>query len=486
MSDKNKNLDKILKTFSAEMLEIDSLDRAFFLQQVGMVKTASRVQSKKFERALRKTARNLGIRLSPLDVKALQDEIESIAFDEEKPFIETSVRIATSHDGSSILCDLGDSDGNVVQLSKIEGKARLVEDKSVTNGVYFRRPDTILPMVKPEFHTDWKIKLDALRQYINTDKVTFYILLGYLSYVMSHPKDQGLPYPVLIIQGHQGSGKTFFCNNIIRALIDPNSNASLRLPKREEDLAIQLDHTYLAVYDNLRSFSREFSDLLAQVATKTGFAPRQHHSYDDLASKSLHGALVMNGIHEFVKEPDLAERCFRVKLNVMKPEERKTQTQLKSEFDILLPKIMGALFTLAAKAMLEVENCDVKFPARLMDFSKWLAAIEKVLGMPEGALQKAYLANVNETMASGTADESLTLALQKLLKNRVEPWKGSASSLLELLQEHESSYSLPKGAGALSQRLKGQESGLKANGIHLAFGRGKERYIIVSNKKLAA
>lgn len=486
MNKNNENLKRVLDLFKQDSLALDENDNPYYIKKFGSTNVVMPIKSKSknFPNEIRKLARSINVSVNKYNIDEIKDEIESMAFDEEKPYIKTAVRVSLSSDGLSVLYDLGDTEGSLIQIGK--GKAKLIQCDSESKGVYFRRPDTMLPMVKPIFGDKWKKDLKLLQQYINTDNVTFLVLLGYLTYLISHPKSKGVPFPILVIQGQQGSGKSFFCNNVIRSILDPNSSTSLRLLKRDQDLAIQLENTYLAVFDNLRVLSKDFSDLFAQVATKTFFSIRQHNSYDELVSKELHAPLILNGIHDFIKESDLAERCFKVKLNIMKPEDRKTELQLKPEFDALLPKIMGAVFTLAAKAMSEVDNCVVKYPARIMDFSKWLAAIEKVLGMPEGALQKAYVTNVNETMASGTADDSLTLALQKLLKNRPKPWKGSASSLLELLQEHESSYYLPKGAGALSQRLKGQEPGLKANGIHLAFGRDKERYIIVSNKKLAA
>jgi hypothetical protein len=160
---------------------------------------------------------------------------------------------------------------------------------------------------------------------------------------------------------------------------------------------------------------------------------------------------------------------------------------LKSEFEVIQPEVMGALFTLTAKTMEAVKGCDVKHPARIMDFSLWLAGIEKVYNFTEGQLQKAYVANVKATMASGTEDDSLTLALQKFLAvQSTKVWKGSATELLTELKTHDSPYNLPKSAGALSQSLKGQTPSLEANGIYLKFGRDKDRYIIVSASKLTA
>jgi hypothetical protein len=482
MSEKLEKIKQLIGTFPPETLVADSHERVYAAFKGTNIIIA--VKSSKFLKVVRQQAKANDLRLNKGELQDVVDDIESSYFEDEKTLIVPSVRGALCQNGA-VVYDLAQDDGTVVKLSG--GAPELIPNSEAVDCDKFRQPESMLPMVTPIFTERWKLELCKLLPYINTDQSSFVILLGYLTYLITHPKSKGVPYPILVIQGQQGSGKSFFCNNVIRALIDPNASASLRLPKRDQDLAIQLENTFLAVYDNLRGFNKDFSDLFAQVATKTSFSIRQHNSYDELVSKELHAPLVFNGIHNFIKESDLAERCFRVVLQVMKPENRKTETQLKEDFAVIQPYVLGALFTLAAKAMEVVKTCESKHPARIMDFSLWLAAIEKVYGFTEGQLQKAYLSNVKATMASGTEDDSLTLGLQKLLllqPNKV--WKGSATELLNELKEHDSPYHLPKGAGALSQRLKGQISSLAANSIYLQFGRDKDRYIIVSAMKLTS
>ncbi|KJF90689.1 hypothetical protein [Photobacterium leiognathi] len=83
-------------------------------------------------------------------------------------------------------------------------------------------------------------------------------------------------------------------------------------------------------------------------------------------------------------------------------------------------------------------------------------------------------------------DDRLNIALLKLIKslNDGEAWKGTPSALLDKLYEFESSTFLPKGAAALTAKMKGQESSLNANGIYFKMGRDSERYVMVSGKVL--
>ncbi|MCV5665420.1 hypothetical protein OFN50_40985, partial [Escherichia coli] len=67
----------------------------------------------------------------------------------------------------------------------------------------------------------------------------------------------------------------------------------------------------------------------------------------------------------------------------------------------------------------------------MMDYAKWIGALEKIWKLPEGKLQKVYAKNVESLMASGMADDSLTIAFTALLKKAGgKSWKGKPSELL--------------------------------------------------------
>ncbi|MGS0677213.1 hypothetical protein [Shewanella sp. 125m-1] len=183
----------------------------------------------------------------------------------------------------------------------------------------------------------------------------------------------------------------------------------------------------------------------------------------------------------------MASRCVHVKLKPMVIEQRKSEQLLKAELDNLMPDIYGALLMLTAKAMAVLPKVKVMHSARMMDFAQWLGALEQVLGLAEGKLQLAYQRNVESLMASGMVDDSLTIALQKLIKTlkEGEAWRSTPSGLLTKLQAFENSHFLPKGAAALTAKMKAQESSLNANGIHFKIGRDSERYVMVSASGLS-
>ncbi|MGF1877180.1 ATP-binding protein [Photobacterium frigidiphilum] len=469
-------------------LRVDDKGNAYVLVRNGASTEAILInlKNKKFKKLIRKVARKLGSRLKSADIDELAEELESMAWDFEETPIAIEVRNARSQDKQSVLIDLCNAKGEIVALSA--GNVEVLDKPNTkTNSVVFSRPECMKPMVTPEI-TTIKGGLKKLQPFINTDQTTFFELVGYMTYVMAHPKACGVPYPILLIQGEKGSGKSFFSNNVMRTLLDPSSLDGLRMPKREQDFAIQVNSMFLGVYDNLRKLTKDQSDMLCTTATKGNIASRTLYSNDGLTSLLLHAPLLLNGIHNFVTESDLASRCFKVALVPMAENKCKPEGLLKQELDDALPEIFGSLLTLASKALVEEKNAEVIYPARMMDFAKWLAAIETVLKVGEGKLQKAYRANVKNIMASGTEDDSLTVAMQKLIKSAANDkiWKATPSRLLETLQFHENPMYLPRGAAALTSKLKAQESSLNANGVYFKLGRDTERFVMVSGKPLAA
>jgi hypothetical protein len=431
---------------------------------------------------LRKFAKRVELRLVGKDVKEAFEEVKAIAWEHEQPLIKPQIRYGMAPSSDAVTIDL--SNGQIVQLSA-QGVDVLDSMPASNEELYFQRPSFQLPMVTPKLPcVDTKSALAKLRKFINTDTHTFFLLVAYMTYLIAHPKAKGVPYPILMIQGEKGAGKSFFCNNVLRGLLDPSAVSGLSMPS-ETNLIKTINGMSLVVIDNLRKLTSKQSDLLCTVATKGTKPVKTLYKTSDVTLLELHSPLILNGIHDFVKESDLASRCIRVNLEPMKKGKRRPEQELKAELAAALPEIFGALLTLASKALVILPDIEVMHEARMMDYVKWTGALERIWKLPEGKLQKVYEQNVESLMASGMADDSTTIALKGMTsKLGGKVWKGTPSQLLNKLQENEDSQYLPRGASALSAKIKGQESSLNANGIYFKFGRAAERYIMVSDKPL--
>lgn len=474
---------EFLEQFTPSVVKQDESRSPYLVEHTGESKQAIPLASDKGEQMLRKFAKRVELRLVGKMVKDALDEVKAVAWEHEQPLIKPQIRYGMTSNSETITIDL--SNGQIVQLSA-QGVEVLDTMPACNEDLYFQRPSFQLPMVTPKLPCDdTKSALAKLRKFINTDTNTFFLLVAYMTYLMAHPKAKGVPYPILMIQGEKGAGKSFFCNNVLRGLLDPSAISAMAFPK-QSDFVLTINGMSLVVIDNLRSLTKRQSDLLCTVATKGTMTKRTLYKTAEVTMLELHGPLVLNGIHDFVKESDLASRCLRVNLEPMKKGNRRPEQELKAELEASMPEIFGALLTLASKALAVLPDVEVMHEARMMDYAKWIGALEKIWKLPEGKLQKVYEKNVESLMASGMADDSLTIAFTALLKKgNGKPWKGKPSELLRKLQEFEENMYLPKGAAALSAKIKGQESSLNANGIYFEFGREAERYIMVSDKPLS-
>jgi hypothetical protein len=123
----------------------------------------------------------------------------------------------------------------------------------------------------------------------------------------------------------------------------------------------------------------------------------------------------------------------------------------------------------------------------MYDFSRWLAAMEIVDGLPPGVYQDVYSDALKEGMLDSLLEDPLASAVMTFVSEHVDDdWSGKPSELLLKLNSlvgGKSRYSRewPQTASALSKRLKPLQAGLKRQGIKIKFGRGKHRNITITN-----
>ncbi|MGR5452264.1 ATP-binding protein [Vibrio sp. PNB22_3_1] len=482
MTSNTEKKQKFLEQFDATNLGIDKNENVYLIVQQKKAKVAYPLMSKAARIQLRKMAKSFKLTLTKKGMEEFVEVLEAKAFEYDERPITVQVRYALTTD-NRVIIDLGD--GELIELSA--GKVRLIEGPNEVNEIFFSRPEFQQVMVHPKLtmsKEDITAVLKRLHLFLNTNINTFYLLIGYLTYLVAHPKVKGVPYPILFIQGEKGAGKSFFCNQVLRGLIDPNAVSGIHLTRQMDDYAAILNSMFLVIFDNLRTLTKAQSDLLCTTATKGTQVKRELYTTASLMLQDLHSPLALNAIHDCVQESDLASRCLHVKLNAMPEKARRPEQELQAELSELMPDAFGAILWLAAQALDKLSCAEVTHKARMMDFAKWIGALELVLGVEPGKLQLVYKNNVKSLMASGMADDSLTIALQKLVNDLKagEAWKSTPSGLLTQLHEYESPMYLPKGAAALTAKLKGQESSLNANGIYIQFGRASERYVLVSGK----
>ena len=441
---------------------------------------AKDIQGKSFIRDIRKNGFQHGDFLKTEEIKEVLAMLGAIAEFGEGELVHISKRVAKIANGIEI--DTGDKQHTILRIEN--GEILQVTDGSE---VTFERTDCMLPY--PGLVESGDIEL--LKKYVRLKDKDFYLLIGWLSYTLSTPRSKYAGYCLLIVIGTMGSGKSFFCKEIIRSFVDPVSNPIALLPKTPKDLAIASQKSHLQVIDNLRELSREWSDVMCSFATSGTISERALYTNSEEHTIQVHAPLVLNGIHHFLKESDLASRTLTFHLKPMPETLRKEEKAIVKELEADKPAIFTGILQLIAQVLLIIDDVEVKHASRIIGFVKFLAGMEKVLGFEAGELQLAYEKNIKNSMLETLIEDAFSHAVLAFAVKHKEPnlWTGTPAQLLSELSEGQNKRVLnsqklwPQNPIAQTKRLKILEKTLNSQGVVMVLGeRGKLRKITIGLK----
>ena len=382
--------------------------------------------------------------------------------------------------GKGVEIDAGDEQHTRIRITP--GAVDIIVAGSAT---LFVRSPVMKSIVLPAEHGDFEL----LRKYLpNLDFFDFLLLLGWLTYTIAHPKVESTKYVILVLDGGQGSGKSFLCT-VIGSLIDPSAVGTQLLHSNSKDLAIAGRNAHILMFDNIRSFTPAMSDILCVASTGGAISSRTLYTNDGQSVMRLHVALVLNGIHPFISQSDLAQRCLPITLEPLSPSARVSEKQLIADFQNDLPVIQRGLYNLIASIMQHLPDAEVLHPERMLDFSHWLAALELALDHPKdklGAIQQHYSEALKQGQLSSLQDNLLGATLIDFVESLgSNGWSGSPTDLHKELTDHvlpptAKSRDWPQNPIALSKRLHPLQPALLSQNINLSFTRGKSRTITIS------
>ena len=448
--------------------------KAFALMQDGGNPYALAVRSKKLNAIISELARKDGVPFKKTDLADLNDALEAFA-EQYGEAREVWIRVAPIEGGVEI--DLGDEEHTQARIM-----ADSVEIVKSGSNVAFYRTVNAKPMAMPAKAGN----LNLLRNYLNVRPSDAVLMIAWISFILAHPKTPSAKYPVLVLQGNEGSGKTSLCKNVIIRIIDPSEIGVQVFPHNAKDLAIAGQNAHVLCFDNLRGFTSNMADMLCIAATGGTITTRQLYTDADQQAIRLHVALVLNGIHQFIDQPDLAQRCLTVPLTPLDKANRKSEDEFVKEFEADLPAIMRGLFDLIASIFAHLPNVEITNPERMIDFVKWLAAMEMAEGVPVGVYQGLYSDTLQQGQLDALMDNPLAAAIIAFIDAHAdESWSGTPAHLLTKLNEAVSfgtqrSREWPQNPIALSKRIAALQAGLFSQGIRIELTRGKQRTVTIT------
>jgi energy-coupling factor transporter ATP-binding protein EcfA2 len=301
------------------------------------------------------------------------------------------------------------------------------------------------------------------------------------------------PYPVLVLTGGQGSGKSTVAR-MLRALVDPNVSPLRSLSRDERDLFIAAVNGWALAFDNVSGLSQWISDAICKLSTGGGLSTRELFSDSEETLLDALRPVVLNGITDFVNRQDLVDRALQVRLPAIPKDERKPEKMLWRNFDAAQPRILGALLDTAAGGLARLPATTLEELPRLADFALWATACEQPLGWQPGAFMAAYQDAQDDLIKDALEAEPVAVALLTLLtlKNGTDipntEWSGTASELLAELTVHAyGDKRPPKGWPGAPHVLSGSlkriapallEQGLEVTQLNRADKKGSKTWLI--------
>jgi len=279
------------------------------------------------------------------------------------------------------------------------------------------------------------------------------------------------PYPILIVQGEQGSGKSELCR-MVKSLVDPSAANKLLSPKSEVDLMLIAKNQHVSLYDNLSGMKGDISDAICALLTGGGFATRQFYTNGSLYVNSQCSPVIINGISDIVHRPDLLDRSISVYLSSMPENKRKTEREIRSEFEALHPYLLHELLEIVSCAIKHFDEVPDPKSVRMIDAARWLVAAEQSGRFPENALLNAFVDSQREVLEDTLFNNSFVTALLGSIEEK--PYEGYVGELYDDLcgsQGRNKEKGWPQASSGVVRYLNRLIPGLRKIGVEVEIGK---------------
>lgn len=395
------------------------------------------------------------------------------------------LRTAYNQQDDSIYIDLCSKANEVIQINADGFKVIPM----VECPIIFKRDKEMAELPKPIYRPDQQ-DYKLLQKYLNyANEDDFKIITSFLLASNAPVINQ----PILSVTGEAGSGKTTLMT-VLSELIDPHKTSNKKTDqvvkvKRQfssDEYAVLKQNSYLLPIDNLSGISGDLSDAICMTVTGGSVKGRKLYSDGEHITLSLSGVVILNGINEMIKKPDLVNRSLFVDLPQIKADKRK-ELELWSDFEKDKPYILGSLYNAIATGFknrkMIVESPEKDY--RLTGFREFIAKCTPALNWEVQEWNEAIVKNMSEAIEKSIEtnpfiDSVITLLRQNSKEYSVINWIGDGQDLIDTIVYMNNraidydDYVFPK-ARNVTNRLKQEASVLRQYDIEVITGNPKLR-----------
>ncbi len=304
-----------------------------------------------------------------------------------------------------------------------------------------------------------------------------------------HPEG---PFPVLALDGEQGSAKTTTAR-MLRRLVDPNVADVRAVPREERDLLIAARNGRVVALDNLSSLDAQMADALCRVATGGGLGERALYTNGEEHVVHVQNPVLLNGIPSLLARGDLADRAIALTLPAIPDERRRPEADIWRDFERAAPGVLALLLDALSLALRDAPGLRLPRLPRMADFARVACAAAPAFGWTAEGVIGTMEENRAGAVAGVIEADAIASAVQAMAEKQ-QVWTGTATDLLDEINRHapldrQRERDWPKDATRLSGRLRRVAPALRRAGVELALpdaGGRAGRLITIQQKGGAA
>lgn len=362
----------------------------------------------------------------------------------------------------SVFLDLGDSTGSAVEITASGWEV------TTSIPILFHRPETMRPLPVPSPDGD----VSALKPFLPASEDAEYLFISWLTACLMPAG----PYPILVLHGQQGSGKSFLAK-IAKSILDPGMADLQMMPPDRRELMISARHAHILSFDNLSSIEKDMSDALCCLASGTGLTARRLYSNSELETFQSARPFILNGIDDLMRRGDLADRAIILDLPTFNDTARQAESALLAIFREAHASILGGLLNGAVAALRNSESVIMAQTPRMADFARWVAGSESAYGWDSGSALAYYIKNRGESSEAVIDADDLATWLIDTFSPSHPQWEGTSSELLSFLPVPRNRF-WPETSSALGNRLNRIAPDLAKSGLIVSRRKSNGRLLL--------